>query len=77
MEFKTVSGNERKIRENFKVARKKAENVFLVINADYTQETVLKKLIGTVRRGKYSGGIVIAHFTRAGKTYYWSIDSMR
>jgi hypothetical protein len=77
MEFKTVSGNERKIRENFKDARKKAENVFLVIDADYTQETVLKGLIGTVRRGNYSGGMVIAHFTMVGKTYYWSIDSMK
>ena len=77
MEFKTISGNERKIREKFKDARKKAENVFLVIDADYTQETVLKGLIGTVRRGNYSGGMVIAHFARAGKTYYWNIDSMK
>jgi hypothetical protein len=77
MEFKTVTGNERKIRENFKDARKKAQNVFLKIDADFTQEVMLKKLIGTVRRGNYSGGIVIAHFTKTGKTYYWNIDSMK
>lgn len=77
MEFKTITGNERKIRENFKDARKKAENVFLKIDADFTQELVLKKLIGTVRRGGYSGGMVIVHFTRSGKTYYWDIGSMK
>jgi uncharacterized protein (DUF2147 family) len=77
MEFKTVSGNERKIKQNFKKARKKAENVFLKIDANFTQEAVLKGLIGTVRRGSYSGGMVIIHFSKNGKTYYWKIDSMK
>jgi hypothetical protein len=77
MEFKTVTGNERKIRENFKDAREKAENVFLKIDAGFTQEFVLEKLIGAVRRGNYSGGVVIAHFTGTGKTYYWNIDGMK
>jgi hypothetical protein len=77
MEFKTVTGNERKIRENFKDARKKAESVFLKIDADFSQEFVLEKLIGTVRRGNYTGGMVISHFTETGKTYYWPVNGMK
>jgi hypothetical protein len=77
MEFKTITGNERKIRENFKDARRKAENVFLKIDADFSQEVVLEKLIGTVRRGNYSDGMVIVHFTKTGKTYYWTISGMK
>jgi hypothetical protein len=77
MEFKTITGNIRKIAGNFKAARKKAENVFLKIDACFSQEIVLEKLIGTVRRGNYSGGLIIAHFTRTGKTYYWNIDYLK
>jgi hypothetical protein len=77
MEFKTITGNIRKIRENFKDARQKAENVFLKIDADFSPEVVLEKLIGTVRRGNYSDGMVIVHFTKTGKTYYWNIGGMK
>jgi hypothetical protein len=76
-EFKIVTGNIRKIAGNFKAARKKADNVFLKIDADFSQETVLEKLIGTVRRGGYNGGIIIAHFTGTGKTYYWNIEDLK
>jgi hypothetical protein len=77
MEFKTVTGNVRKIAGNFKAARKKAVNVFIKIDSGFSQETVLEKLIGTVRRGAYKGGLVIAHFTATGKTYYWNIDDLK
>jgi hypothetical protein len=76
MEFKTITGNIRKIAGNFKAARKKAENIFLKVDAGFSQEIVLEKLIGTVRRGGYRGGLIITHFTRSGKTYYWNIDDL-
>jgi hypothetical protein len=41
------------------------------------QEFVLEKLISAVRRGNYSKGLVIAHFPRTGKTYYWDLDGMK
>ncbi|MDR3140025.1 MAG: hypothetical protein LBT95_10215 [Treponema sp.] len=72
MEFKTITGNIRKIKENYKEARKKADNVFLKIDSDFTPEQVLRTLFGTVRRGNYSGGLIIAYFTGLKKIYYWN-----
>jgi type I site-specific restriction endonuclease len=51
--------------------------IFLKIEADYTQELVIKKLIGTVRRGTYKNGVIIAHFTGTGKTHYWNVDDLK
>ena len=77
IEFKTITGNIRKITGNFKAARKKADNVFLKINAVFSQEIVLEKLIGTVRRGGYSGGgLSLLIYPQTGKTYYWSVDDL-
>jgi hypothetical protein len=50
---------------------------FLKIDTCFSQEIVLEKLIGTVRRGNYSGGLIIAHFTGTGKTYYWNVDDLK
>ena len=49
MEFKTVTGNERKIKEKFKEAREKAENVFLQIDPLFSRRTVARKLAGIIR----------------------------
>ncbi|MDR1901916.1 MAG: hypothetical protein LBQ88_06525 [Treponema sp.] len=76
MEFKTITGSPRKVRENYKDARKKADNVFLKIDPDYSPEQVLRLLVGTVKRGAYSGGLIIAYFTTLKKIYYWQTDSL-
>jgi hypothetical protein len=49
MDFKTVSGNERKIKEKYKEARAKAENVFLQIDPSFSHRTVVRKLSGSIR----------------------------
>jgi ATP sulfurylase len=76
MEFKTITGNIRKVKENYKDARKKADNVFLKIDAAFTPEQVLKTLIGTLRRGNYTSGLIIAYFTTLKKIYYWNTDTI-
>jgi hypothetical protein len=53
MEFKTVSGNERKIKEKYKEARDKAENVFLQIDSSFSYRTVIRKLSGAIRGKGY------------------------
>jgi hypothetical protein len=40
-------------------------------------ESVLRKLIGTIRTGGYSGGIITAHFSGMGKTYFWETDALK
>jgi hypothetical protein len=76
-EFKTVTGNIRKIAGNFKAAREKAENVFLEIIPDYSKEAVQKKLKGTIKNKDCSGGLIIAHFKVSGKIYYWNVDDLK
>jgi hypothetical protein len=77
MEFKTVTGNLRKIKENYKDARRKARNVFMKIDADFSPEQVLRTLIGTVRRGDYIEGLIIAYFTGIEKFYYWNTEDLK
>jgi hypothetical protein len=77
MEFKTITGNIRKVKENYKEARKKADNVFLKIDAAFTPEQVLRTLIGTIRRGNYTSGLIIAYFTGLQKVYYWNTGSIK
>jgi hypothetical protein len=77
MEFKTITGGIREIEKRFKESRKKADRVFFKIDSDLTQEAVLRKLIDKIRKSGYSGGMVIAHFTSTGKTYFWDIDHIK
>jgi hypothetical protein len=77
MEFKTVTGNIRKVKENYKEARKQADNVFLKIDSPFTPEQVLRTLSGTVRRGGYAGGLIIVYFTGLCKIYYWNTGAMK
>jgi hypothetical protein len=62
-EFKTVTGNIRKVAENYKVARKKSENVFLKIDALLTRQSVTRRLSGVIRDKGYTSGVIWAYFT--------------
>jgi hypothetical protein len=77
MEFKTITGNIRKVKENYKAARKKADNVFLKIDTAFTPEQVLGTLIGTLRRGNYANGLIIVYFTGLKKIYYWDTKTIK
>jgi len=77
MEFKTVTGNFRKVGENFKEAKEKADSVFLTIMPDYSKEAVQRKLKRTIIAKGYQGGLIVVHFTATGKTYYWNVDDLR
>ena len=77
MEFKTVSGNERKIKEKYKEAREKADNVFLQIDAPFSQKTVVSKLSGTIRGKGYETGLIWVYFSQNGKMTYWSVKDLK
>ena len=70
MEFKTVSGSERKIKEKYKEAREKAENVFLQIAPPFPHRTVAGKLSGSIRGKGYQSGLIWVYFTHTGKMVY-------
>ena len=77
MEFKTVTGNERKIKEKFKEARKKADNVFLQIDPPFSHRTVARKLAGVIKGKNYSSGLIWVYFTQSGKMVYWSVEGLK
>jgi len=77
MEFKTVSGNERKIKEKFKEAREKAENVFLQIDPPFSHRTVARKLAGTIKAKNYHSGLIWVYFTHSGKMAYWTVEGLK
>ena len=77
MEFKTVSGNERKIKEKYKEAREKAENVFLQIDPSFSQRTVASKLSGTIRGKSYKSGLIWVYFKQTGKMVYWTVEGLK
>ena len=77
MEFKTVSGNERKIKEKFKQARGKADNVFLQIEPPFTHRTVARKLAGAIRGKGYNTGLIWVYFKHSGKMAYWSVEGLK
>ncbi|MDR0719200.1 MAG: hypothetical protein LBF78_06145 [Treponema sp.] len=77
MEFKTITGNIRKIAGNYKAARKKAENVFLKVDAPLTRHAVTRKLSGVIREKGYMAGVIWAYFTNAGEMAYWTVDDLR
>jgi hypothetical protein len=77
MEFKTITGSINQVEHRFRESRKKAEYVFFKIDSHLTRETVLSKLIDRIRRSDYSGGMVVAHFTEVGKTYFWNVDDLK
>ena len=77
MEFKTVSGNERKIKEKFKEAMEKADNVFLQIDPPFSPKTVARKLAGTIRGKNYNAGLIWVYFTHSEKMAYWTIEGLK
>jgi len=77
MEFKTVSGNERKIKEKYKEAREKAENVFLQINPPFSHRTVASKLSGSIRGKGYKSGLIWVYFKHTEKTVYWTVEGLK
>jgi hypothetical protein len=77
MEFKTVTGNIRKIAGNFKAAKEKAENVFLKIDAPLTRHAVTRRLSGLIRLKGYTSGVIWAYFTNIGEMNYWSVNDLR
>jgi hypothetical protein len=77
MEFKTVSGNKKKIDENYKEARKKAENVFLQINPHYSHKTVAGRLSDIIRRKSYKSGLIWVYFKNTGKMVYWTVEGLK
>jgi hypothetical protein len=77
MEFKIVSDNERKIKEKYKEARKKTENVFLQIDSDFTHRTVARKLSGAIRGKGYKSGLIWVYFKHTGKMAYWTVEGLK
>jgi len=77
MEFKTVSGNKKKIDENYKKAREKSENVFLQINPHYSHKTVAGRLSDIIRRKCYKSGLVWIYFKHTGKMVYWTVEGLK
>ena len=77
MEFKTVSGNERKIKEKFKEAREKADNVFLQIDPPFSRRTVARKLAGTIKGKNYNTGLIWVYFACSGKIMYWTVEGLK
>jgi hypothetical protein len=77
MEFKTVSGNERKIKEKYKEAREKAENVFLQIDPAFSYRTVIRKLSGAIRGKSYNSGLLWVYFKHTGKMVYWTVEGLK
>jgi hypothetical protein len=77
MEFKTVTGKVDRVEEHYRKSRKKSSRIFFKIDSDLSQEAVLRKLIDRIRKGIYSGGLIIAYFTHTGKTYFWEEDRLK
>ena len=77
MEFKTVSGNKRKIKEKYKEAREKADNVFLQIDSPFSQKTIVSKLSGTIRGKGYETGLIWVYFSHSDKMAYWSVKDLK
>ena len=77
MEFKTITGNIRKIGENYKAARAKAENVFLKIDAPLTRHAVTRRLSGVIRANGYHCGVIWVYFTNTGEMNYWTVHDLR
>ena len=77
VEFKTVTGNERKIKEKYKEARKKAENVFLQIDPPFPRRTVVRKLSGAIRGKSYKSGLIWVYFKQTGKIVYWTVEGLK
>ena len=77
MEFKTVSGNERKIKEKYKEAREKADNVFLQIDPPFSHRTVAGKLSGSIRGKGYKSGLIWVYFKYTGKMVYWTVEGLK
>ena len=77
MEFKTVSGNERKIKEKYKEAREKADNVFMQIDHPFSQRTVVRKLSGAIRGKNYNYGLIWVYFKHTRKMVYWTVEGLK
>jgi hypothetical protein len=77
MEFKTVSGNERKIKEKYKEAREKADNVFLQIDPPFSHRTVASKLSGSIRGKGYKSGLIWVYFKHTGKMVHWTVEGLK
>jgi hypothetical protein len=77
MEFKTISGNERKIKEKYKEAREKAENVFLQIDPPFSHRTVAGKLSGSIRGKGYKSGLIWVYFKHTEKMVYWTVEGLK
>ena len=77
MEFKIVSGNERKVKEKYKEARKKADNVFLQIDSPFTHRTVVRKLSGAIRGNNYNSGLIWVYFKHTGRMAYWTVEGLK
>jgi hypothetical protein len=65
------------VEEHYRKSRKKAARIFFKIDSDLSQEAVLRKLIDRIRKGNNTGGLIIAHFTCTGKTYFWEEDRIK
>ena len=77
MEFKSILGNERKIKEKYKEAREKAENVFLYIGTSFSNSTVARKLAGTIRAKGYKTGLIWVYFSLTNRIVYWTVEGLK
>jgi hypothetical protein len=76
MEFKTISGSIHQVEERFKESRKKADRVFIKINADLSRPEVSRKLAGIIAKKDYRGGIINAYFSKSGDFFTWNVDDL-
>jgi hypothetical protein len=65
------------VEDNFKEARKKAENVFLKIDTNLSREAVQRKLEGVILQKNYRGGLLMVYLKAAGVLYYWNVDDLK
>jgi len=76
MEFKTITGSLRQVEVRYKEARAKASYIFIKIDAQISRHEFTRKLSGYIKRKRFSGGIIIAYFTRIGEFHQWTEEEL-
>jgi len=77
MEFKTVSGNERKIKKNTRKPEKKRKTYFCKSTLPFSHRTVVRKLSGSIRGKGYKSGLIWVYFKHTEKMVYWTVEGLK
>ena len=70
MEFKTITGSIRQVEARYKEARAKTKHIFFKIDANLTRHEVSRKLAGYINRKGYTGGVILAYFSKKGEFHH-------